>query len=71
MHINCIPCGDCFIPDFAIALETVSLVQDSRMRHTFLREHCPGLYQQLVLSGRLWANLLEIDQTCRNGWSAY
>ena len=65
MNINYIPCGDYLIPDFAIALETESLGKYGRMRHIFLREHCPGLYQDLVLSGRLRAHLLEIDQTCR------
>ena len=65
MNINYIPCGDHFIPDFAIALETESLGKYGRMRHTYLREHRPELYQDLVLSGRLRAHLLEIDQTCR------
>ena len=65
MNINYIPCGDYLIPEFAIALETESLGKYGRMRHTYLREHCPGLYQQLVLSGQLRAHLLEIDQICR------
>ena len=65
MNINYIPCGDYLVPDFAIALETESLGKYGRMRHNYLREHCPGLYQQLVLSCRLRAHLLEIDQICR------
>ena len=65
MNINYIPCGDYLIPEFAIALETESLGKYGRMRHTYLREHCPGLYQQLVLSGQLRAHLLEFDQICR------
>ena len=65
MSINYIPCGDYLIPDFAIALETESLGKYGRMRHTHLQEHCPGLYQQLVLSDQLRAHLLEIDQTRR------
>ena len=65
MNINYIPCGDYFIPDFAIALETESIGKYGRMRHAYLREHCPKLYQQLVLSGQLRAHLLGIDQTCR------
>ena len=65
MNINYIPCGDYLIPDFAIAAETQSLGKYGRMRHAHLQEHCPGLYQQLVLSCRLRAHLLKIDQTCR------
>ena len=66
MNINYIPCGDYLIPDFAIAVETESLGKYGHMRHAYLQEQCPGLYQQLVLSGRLRAHLLEIDQTCRD-----
>ena len=69
MNINYIPCGDYLIPDFAIALETESLGKYGRMRHTYLREHRPDLYQDLVLSGRLRAHLLETDRTCRNRMS--
>ena len=65
MNIHYIPCGDYLIPDFAIALETESLGKYGRMRHTYLREHRPDLYQNLLLSGQLRAHLLEIDQTCR------
>ena len=66
MSIKYIPCGDFLIPDFAIALETESLGKYGRMHHTYLLEHCPKLYQQLVLSGQLRAHLLGIDQTCRD-----
>ena len=65
MNINYIRCGDYLIPDFAIALETESLGKYGRMRHTYLREHRPDLYQNLLLSGQLRAHLLESDQTCR------
>ena len=65
MNINYSPCGDYLIPDIAIALETESLGKYGRMRHTYLREHRPDLYQNLLLSGQLRAHLLEIDQTCR------
>ena len=65
MNINYIRCGDYLIPDFAIALETESLGKYGRMRHTYLREHRPDLYQNLLLSGQLRAHLLEIDQTRR------
>ena len=66
MNINYIPCGDYFIPDFAIALETESLGKYGRMRHNYLREHRPDLYQQLVLSSNLRSHLMEIDQVCRD-----
>ena len=36
-----------------------------RMRLNYLREYRPGLYTRLILSGRLYEHLAEIDQTSR------
>ncbi len=35
------------------------------MRKQYLQAHRPGLYNSLLLSGTLYAHLLEIDQTAR------
>ena len=37
-----------------------------RMRKTYLEQHRPGLFERLLLSGRLYDHLAEIDQTCRD-----
>lgn len=36
-----------------------------RMRKQYLQAHRPGLYNSLLLSGTLYAHLMEIDQTAR------
>ena len=36
-----------------------------RMRKAYLEQHRPGLYERLLLSGRLYDHLAEINQTCR------
>ena len=36
-----------------------------RLRLNYLREHRPGLYTRLILSGKLYEHLAEIDQTSR------
>lgn len=36
-----------------------------RMRRTFLKEHRPVLYTNLLTSGKLFKHLAEIDQTCK------
>ena len=36
-----------------------------RIRLNYLQEHRPGLYTRLVLSGKLYEHLAEIDQTSR------
>lgn len=34
------------------------------MRKTYLEEHRPGLYERLLLSGKLYEHLAEIDTCC-------
>jgi hypothetical protein len=44
-------------------LESNSLGRFGKMRKTFLKEHHSGLYQGLLMTGKLSAHLLEIDRT--------
>ena len=37
-----------------------------RMRKAYLEEHHPGLYERLLLSGKLYDHLSETDQVCRD-----
>ena len=37
-----------------------------RMRKAYLEEHRPGLYEWLLLSGKLYDHLAEADQVCRD-----
>ena len=36
-----------------------------RMRQAYLKEHHPGLYSHLILSGKLYEHLAEVEQTCQ------
>lgn len=36
-----------------------------RMRMAYLKEHRPIIYNQLILSGKLYSHLIEIEQTCQ------
>ena len=36
-----------------------------QLRLNYLREHRPGLFTRLILSGKLYEHLAEIDQTSR------
>ena len=59
-------CGDCYLPDLNLPdADKTSLGHYGRMRLNYLREHRPGLYTRLVLSGKLYEHLAEIDQTSR------
>ena len=59
-------CGDCYFPDLNLSDDDETpLGHYGRMRLNYLRDHRPGLYTRLILSGKLYEHLAEIDQTSR------
>ena len=59
--------GDYFFPNLAqLEADHKPLGHYGRMCLVYLREHRPGLYTHLILSGKLYDHLSEIDQTCQN-----
>ena len=57
--------GDYYIPDLILDdPPDKSLGWYGRMRQKFLEEHHPGTYAQLILFGKLWAHLVDIDTSC-------
>ena len=59
-------CGDYYFPDLNLSdTDKTPLGHYGRMRLNYLREHRPGLYTCLILSGKLYKHLAEIDQTSR------
>lgn len=55
--------GDYLYPNLIGDEKPVELGKYGRMRRTFLIEHRPVLLNQLVLSGKLFPHLAEINQT--------
>ncbi|WP_311928499.1 TnpV protein [Lactococcus lactis] len=56
--------GDYLIPDLTLTQQpTQPLGKYGRMRKTYLEEHRKALFNHLLLSEKLQAHLLEIDQT--------
>ncbi|WP_432764283.1 TnpV protein, partial [Hungatella hathewayi] len=54
--------GDYLIPDLKLSQQPEkSLGKYGRMRKTYLKEHRPILYNQMLLSEKLYPHLLEID----------
>ncbi len=58
--------GDYYFPDIAVPDEHIPISHYGRMRKAYLEEHHPGLYEQLILSGKLYDHLVETDQVCRD-----
>ena len=58
--------GDYYFPDLELpGVLPQAIGHYGRMRLNYLQEHRPGLYTRLILSGKLYEHLAEIDQTSR------
>ncbi len=65
MKLTYYRCGDCLLPDLGLTEEEQRpLGKYGRLRLNYLKEHRPGLFSSLLLSGKLMEQLHEIDETC-------
>ena len=62
MNIEYIRCGDYFIPDLKLPEENRPIGKWGRMHREYLKEHRPILYSELILSGKLWTHLADLNQ---------
>lgn len=59
--------GDYYFPDLDLPDSPQQTIgRYGRMRKAYLEEHRPGLYERLLLSGKLYDHLAETDQVCRD-----
>lgn len=59
--------GDYYFPDLDLPDSPRQTIgRYGRMRKACLEEHRPGLYERLLLSGKLYDHLAETDQVCRD-----
>ena len=59
--------GDYLIPDLSLSEQrSKPLGKYGRMRKAYLKEHRPILYNQLLMSEKLYPHLIEIDETANN-----
>ena len=54
--------GDYFIPNLTLPEEARSIGRWGRMHRDYLREHKPIQYNCLLLSGKLWTYLADLNQ---------
>ena len=65
MELTYTKVGDYYIPDLVLDDDTeYEIGVYGRMRERFLKEHHSGTYTSLILTGRLWKHLAEIDAIC-------
>ena len=58
--------GDYFIPNIALAEFQGEIGHYGRMRREYLKEHCPILYSDLILTEQLFPHLSEINQAAQH-----
>ena len=57
--------GDYYIPNLELPpMPDYQIGKYGRMRHSYLKEHRPVFYANLLTSGTLHRHLAEIDQAC-------
>ena len=66
MNINYIRVGDYFIPDLTLPEEIRPIGKWGRMHRDYLREHKPIQYNCLLLSGKLWTYLADLNEQAQN-----
>ena len=65
MELKYIRCGDYLLPDLGLTEEEQKPIgKYGMMRMNYLKEHRPGMFNRLLLSGKLMDHLYEIDATC-------
>ena len=54
--------GDYYIPDLKLPEESRPIGRWGQMHKAFLQEHRPGQYNELLLSGKLWTYLADLNK---------
>lgn len=54
--------GDYYIPDLKLPEENRPIGRWGRMHKAFLQEHRPCQYNELLLSGKLWTYLADLNE---------
>ena len=66
MNVQYIRSGDYFIPDLKLPEETRPIGKWGRLHRDYLKEHHPIQFNNLVLSGNLWAYLADLNEQAQH-----
>lgn len=58
--------GDYFVPNLKLPQENRSIGKYGRMHRDYLQEHNPIRFDDLVLEGRLWTYLADLNEQAQN-----
>ena len=64
--LNYTKIGEYQLPNLTLSQPKTPLGKYGRMRRTYLKEHCPVLYNTMLLNGSLYPHLMELEQTAES-----
>ena len=56
--------GDYYLPQFVIPEDNHPIGKYGRMRREYLKKYHPGKYSYLILAGKLYDHLADVDECC-------
>ena len=65
-ELNYTLCGDYYIPDIGLPKETRPIGRWGRMHRDYIKEHNPIRFNDLCLSGELWAYLADLNEQAQS-----
>ena len=65
-NLNYTQIGDYLLPNLTLHQSRKPLGKYGRLRRTHLKDHRPVLYNTMLLNGRLYPHLLEVEQTAES-----
>lgn len=63
IHLTYTKHGDYFLPDLELDAMTGDIGKYGMLRKTYLKEHRKSLYTGMLLSGKLWTHLMDVNRT--------
>ena len=65
-ELNYTRCGDYYIPDIRLPVETRPIGRWGRMHRDYIKEHKPIRFNDLCLSGDLWTYLADLNEQAQS-----
>ena len=61
-ELSYIKCGDYYIPDIRLPVESRPIGRFGRMHRDYIKEYRPVLFEALCLDGTLWTYLADLNE---------
>lgn len=66
MELTYSQCGDYYIPDLIYSVPDVPIGKYGLLRESYLKKHCSARYSHLLMSGKLYPHLIDVDEQAQH-----